>query len=795
MEEQVPKLISSGPSFMDKVGGFVIIALGFLLPIFFIPSLVVPLESGKMILLSVGTCLAFLAFIISVIKKGQLDLPKHKMLWAVIVIPVIFLLSSMFGMNSQISLFGYGFETGTFGSVLLGFLLLFLVPVFLRSKDQIYKSFLGFLLGFVLLGLFSATKFIFGADTLVLKIFSGVSSNSIGAWTDLAVFFGMGAILTMIAIETLSLKKLHKIILYSTFVLSLFLLAVLNFSTVWIVLIIFALIFFVYNASVGSPQSLPGQRTRKISYISIALLIVSAFFFFNPSIAGDNSKLADIVSRTFSVSNIDVRPSFTSTLKVSQPILKTNLLLGSGPNTFAYDWLLNKPDGINGTNFWNVSFPYGFSLLITFLATTGILGLLAWLLFFGLFLWLGVKVLFVSGKDSLSKFLLNSSFLVSLYLWVMVSLYAPGIVIFFVAFFFTGLFIAIALIENQIGRTNISFAHNLKLSFVVVLVLIALFVSSIAFSYVTIQKIASGIYYQKAIIAANQDSDFDKTASYLAVATGMSPYDIYYRTLSQLSTIRMSQIADQTTGTDEERRGLFAQALSDSISNAQTSTKINPLNYQNWVTLGTTYEAIVPAPLSVQGAYTNAKAAYEEALKRNPYSPEIYVLLARLEMTNKDNKVARDFITKSLEQKNDYVEAYFLLAQIEIMDNNLPQAIRAAEAVAILSPDNAGVFFQLGLLKYNNNDFTGASQALSKAVAIVPEYANAKYFLGLSMYKLGQNDAAIKQFEDLKVTNPDNMEIDGILKNLQNKKDPFYKISPPVNSKPERAPAPPITNQ
>lgn len=785
MEGQIQRETNENGLFVDKLGRVIIITLGFLLPLFFIPSVAVPLESAKVILLTFGIGLAFLLFIISVIKRGYLELPKHKMLLGVLVIPIVFLLASFSGLSPQISLFGYGLEAGTFGSVLLGFLLLLLVPIFLRSKEQITKSFIGFLIGFILLGLFSAVKFIFGANVLVFKVFSGASSNSLGAWTDLAVFFGLGAVLILMAIEMLSLKKLQKVILYLALILCLFILAVLNFSSVWVVLAVFALVFFVYNASL----------VHKLSYLSIALLFVSLLFFFNPSVAGNNSKLSDVVSRTFNVANAEVRPSLLTTFSVAKPVLTINPLLGSGPNTFGFDWLMYKPDGINSTNFWNTSFPYGFSLLTTFLVTNGIFGFLAWILFLIAFIWLGVKTLFAPGKDSLSKFLMSSSFLASLYLWIMVALYAPGIVVFSLAFFFTGLFVSVAISENQITRTNISFAHNLKLSFVAVLVLIALFVGSVTFSFVTLQKVVSGIYYQKALIAGNQNNDFDTTAANLNSAIGLASYDIYYRTLSDLSVIRMRQIANQTTGTVEERQKLFGQALSDSISHAQTATKINGLNYQNWVTLGTVYESLVPAPLSVQGAYTNAKATYEEALKRNPHSPEIYFFLARLEVANKDNPAARKYIDQSLALKNDYVDAYFLLTQIEIADNNLGQAIKAAEAVAILSPDNSGVFFQLGLLKYNNADYTGAVEALSRALVIIPEYANAKYFLGLSMYKLGQNDLAIKEFEDLVKTNPGNTETVAILNNLQNQKDPFYKLSPPVNSTPEKGKTPPITNQ
>jgi tetratricopeptide (TPR) repeat protein len=270
---------------------------------------------------------------------------------------------------------------------------------------------------------------------------------------------------------------------------------------------------------------------------------------------------------------------------------------------------------------------------------------------------------------------------------------------------------------------------------------------------------------------------------------------LYYRTLSELNLIRIRQVANQTTGTADERRGIFEASLTAGLSAAQNAIKVNESNYQNWIALGSLYEILVPAPLSVQGAYENAKVAYEEALKRNPTSPEIPLLLARTEVAHGDTAAAREFIKQSLVHKNDYVDAYFLLTQLEIVENNLSQAIAAAEAVALLSPDNPGVFFQLGLLKYNNADYRGAGQALLRAVEIVPDYANAKYFLGLSLYKLGQNDLAIGQFLDLKKSNPDNAEIAAILLNLQNKKDPFFKLAPPINTKPERGNTPPITGQ
>jgi tetratricopeptide (TPR) repeat protein len=66
------------------------------------------------------------------------------------------------------------------------------------------------------------------------------------------------------------------------------------------------------------------------------------------------------------------------------------------------------------------------------------------------------------------------------------------------------------------------------------------------------------------------------------------------------------------------------------------------------------------------------------------------------------------------------------------------------------------------------------------------QYANAKYFLGLSYERLGRREDAIKQFEGIKVTNPDNQEIELILSNLKAGKSPFTDARPPIDDQPER---------
>jgi tetratricopeptide (TPR) repeat protein len=202
------------------------------------------------------------------------------------------------------------------------------------------------------------------------------------------------------------------------------------------------------------------------------------------------------------------------------------------------------------------------------------------------------------------------------------------------------------------------------------------------------------------------------------------------------------------------------------------------------MTLGRVYEAVVP--LKVDGAYESAKAVYEQALGQNPHSPAIMLAMARLEIAHADNAAARERISQALREKNNYTEAIFLLSQVEAAEGNIKAAIQSVEAASVISPNDPTVFFQLGLLRWEDKNYQGAAGALERAVALNPNYANAKYFLGLAYDRINKKSEAIGQFTDLKTANPDNQEIDLILKNLKAGRAPFSNAEPPIDTKPEK---------
>ncbi|HZS42722.1 MAG TPA: hypothetical protein VFA52_00675 [Candidatus Paceibacterota bacterium] len=115
---------------LEKIVYILLVGLIFLLPLFFIPSAVISFAYSKVILLFLITLLSLFIWAIASFKSGELVLPYNWLSLAAIAIPVVFLLSSLFSPTKNLSLIGGGFELGTFSTIFLLTVLMFLVSIF-----------------------------------------------------------------------------------------------------------------------------------------------------------------------------------------------------------------------------------------------------------------------------------------------------------------------------------------------------------------------------------------------------------------------------------------------------------------------------------------------------------------------------------------------------------------------------------------------------------------------------------------------------------------------------------------
>lgn len=794
MQENNILTMAKSKVILNKISFIILLTMTFFSPIFFVPVSFISTQFGTSLLFAFSVILAFLAYIISALYWGEVDLPKPSkyVLGFTALVPIVYVLAGVANGFSRMSFFGYTFDINTVGFILLGFVYLFLVSFLFKTKVRIFYSYFAFVVSAILLSLFLLIRMIGGVDVLSFGIFTSLTSSMVGSWNNVGIFFGIATILSLLTYEMIRVSKMMKILLSVALLFSLFFLALVNFGVIWIIVAVTSFLFILYslfnnqpNYFIGQPQgvSLKNRLSRIPVYTSI-VFIISLFFVIWGSTAGA------YLSNRFNVVNIEVRPTFGVTLDIAQNTLKDRPLFGSGPNTFTTQWQTWKPDDVVSTIFWNTDFTNGIGLIPTFAVTTGFFGILSWLLFLGFYVYLGLKSIFTRMEDDFVKYLLTSSFFVSLYLWIMAFVYIPSTTIFILTLFFTGLFFASVYLADIIKIETKIFYLNPRTGFVFSLVLVGFFLASLTLGYGLIKNSESLWFFQRSFYALNTAGDVNLSEQYMAKAIAAVPNDVYYRALSEIQIIKLNQVLSQDPKKikTEDIQKQFKDTLTSAIKAGAAAKDADSKNYLNWVALGRVYEAVSAPELKVEGAYESAQFAYGEALRHNPKNPAIFILYSRLAIVKKDLNQARNYALQAIQLKRNYIDAYFLLSQIEVEAKNIKGAIESVTAVTIIDPTNSGAFFQLGLLKYYSSDFKGAITNLQKAIEITPNYANAKYFLGLSYERIGEHAKAIAEFEELKKTNGDNKEVDTILTDLKAGKAIFTDEEAVVNEKSTKLP-------
>lgn len=761
---------------LDTLSFLIILFLTFVLPLFFLSFFSLSVSVSKTILISILIISAFFLWLVSRLKDSNLVFPKSIVLGAGFVVVVSFLLPSLFIDVPYISLVGIAGEVGTFSSALILYLLMFLSSIYFQNQKRVFYLYLSVLSSALIVFLYQVARFVIVFSSISVDFLLRVTPDIIiGRWADTAILFGLTAIISLLSLELINIRRKLRFFLYLSLTLSLIVLFVVNMQLVWIVLGLFAVFISMYSIYFGKSRKGANDANRNISKTPIFVVAMSLFFIFSGGY---------LSNRIYSLLNIPqdvLRPTYSDTMIIAKETFSKNLIFGSGPNRFVNSWLLFKPDKINSSDAWNLDFNTGFGLIPSFIITTGLIGALAWLLFFCAFLYSGIKTIFFVKIEEPYKYTIISSFVLSLYLWIFSIFFISNVTLLFFTYLMTGIFIATLAQSKIIKNYNFSLLDDPKVGFVSILAIILLVMSSIFGGYVLLKKFLAIGYFQRSIIAFNVNSDIDLSQKNINKAIRLSPNDLYYRTLSEINITKLNiaiKDPDAFGGlSQEELKDIYFSA----INNAITATETDKTNYINWLFLGRVYELLIPFGDGKE-LYENSKQSYDKALLLNPKNPMIDLLRGRLELAVGNVGLAKEYVSKAISKKTNYTEAIFLLSRIQADEGNMDDAILSAQAAAIASPNNIGVFFHLGLLRYRNEDYKEAISAFERAILINSNYSNAKYFLGLSYDKEGQKGKAIQQFEDIKVLNPDNKDVQKILDNLKKGNRALSGITSPIDS-------------
>ncbi len=711
------------------------------MPFFFLPATVSGLGAIKGVILYVGVFLAFSFWLVAQFLEGNLRIPKHRALIALGAWVLFAFVSALTSQNVGVSLWGRGYAIDSFATVLVLALFTFLIASFARDQRKLVKLFLAAFAGSAITVLLQVILFATRGVPFVANYLGHVASQGtlVGSWVDFAYFVIFTFLLALLMHEVLLPKGFFKVLSLVAMVLSLVVLIFLNFKAAWIITIVSALLVFVYKSSVerslssGTADDTSGEAApQKFPIMSFVSLLIGLFFFLSSASIGAS------ISRYAGITFTDIRPSFATTTQVMRSSLAQDPIFGAGAGRYSNVWDMYRPLDINQTVFWNTSFDTGFSTVQSLFTTNGILAVVALLALLGISIVHGFKLFSYQFPDRFSRFIAVASLIMSLAFALLLFLASPGLVLIVFGFMYLGLLLGVSTLVGRTKLMSINYLRDPRLSFFAILILVVAAMAGFSAVYFSGNRFASIVVYNRALAA----TDFETAARRIDRAISLSQNDVYWRTRSALYTSQFNTLAQAENPDSGQLQTNFSQAE----QSASAAVAWDPTTTTNWLTLSQVYQLVAGG--ENEDAYKNAKEAADEAQKRNPTNPVLFLNQAQLALTKKDTQAALDQIAKAIEQKIDYLDAYILRGQINRANGTTTGIRDEIEAYTKVAPFDDQGYLLLGQTEVELKNFQSALNALARAKELNPTNPN-NYLQYISTLELaGNRSQAIEELKN-----------------------------------------------
>jgi len=743
----------------NKLNKIPLYLLLFLIPIFFLPFTQNVLDFPKQSLTLILIFLSLIGWLGKNIFEGKFVLRENKIFYlsfSLIFLSLLF--SCLFSLWPKASFWGLPLDVADSFLTFFSFLILaFLIINSFETKTEFLPLLFPLLLAGAIAGIINIFQlykiFPFPFD------FTRISSfNTIGTSNSFAIF--AAALLPLSLLLAFRAKSFLKIIL-GVIIFVLFLNVILvNFKTAWISLIVGILILFIFGF---------GNQKEKIKLSLVTLLmaglILSIFFYFFPIPLPRFPILPLEVSLNSSSEFYILKGSFSQGERVK------NIILGTGPGTFVFDYSQYHSPLLNQTLFWGTRFLKGNSTFLDWILTKGALGgiSLVFLYFLIIYSTFGHLRKIEDQEDFFDIKLGLAAGILSL---IVASFFYPfNFVLCFIFWFLVGGFLLY--FSPKLTQINLSSPSKMILANSILIITI---IFSLSLFFLQGQKYFAEMKYLKGV-EASQAGNLTQAIDYINRAGELNPsIDTYWRDLSQLYLAQANLISQDSNLSLEEKRRLANLAIVNGAEAINRAINTAPINIANWNVRGFFYRNLI----GIEGAGDLSLLSYQKATQLEPTSPfafgergRVYILIAQ-ELSQKGQDQLRrenlDLAVKNLkaaiELKSDYAPAHYLLAVVYDQQGKEDEAISRLEETKKIAPQDTGISFQLGMLYWRKEEWDKAQKEFEATMELNPNYSNARYMLGLVYDKKGEKNKAKEQFEKVVQLNPENQEVKKILENL-----------------------------
>lgn len=788
-QNQFPQHENDGSDLIEKrirnIAEYILVGVFGLLPIFFIPSQAASLEYSKILFVIGGVFLALIFYSLSVLRSGKIVYGTSLSFIALWVVALVAVLSALMSGDRQDAFVGdlLGIHTAVFVALLALIATVWLVVGV--NKKAIMRLFALLFASTIILALFHLLRLFVGEGTLSLGVFSAQTATPVGSWNDLALFFGLAILLALVTLEQIPLTKAGKLLLGFVVVVSLIMLGVINFFMVWLVLGLVSLVILVFTIGrdrlfgiskgtaspavhqEGEEMFTPQSQRQKVLPISmqstVSLVFPTIVFIVSLVFLIGGNTISQAVSETTGISYIEVRPSLQATTDIAKNVYGENAFLGIGTNKFSDAWRLYKNEAINSTIFWDTTFEAGNGYITTFFVTTGVLGIIAWVVFLALFLFSGARMVFSEAKDEVWYFIGTASFVGGIYVWGMSLVYVPGATLLLIGALCTGLTFASVSALTGRGAGTFFVGANRRAGFALTLVVMVVIIGSVSALYGTGKHFSATYVFADSVLSVVPGTNLETIEQQIASAYDLVPNDAFARRIAEYQFSRMSALLALENVTEDQQQQ-FQTAVVNGVNAGRLAIEGDRTDPRNWAAIGHIYAVLVGA--NVEQSYELAKEALEKAREFDPKNPLRVLELAQLEIQAQNLTQARQLTEQAVSMKPDYGDALYTLSQIAITEGDTETAVLSTRAIISIDPRNPARYYQLGVLEAARRDVQRATSAFEEAVRLDPNYANARYFLALAYNEAGRAADARAQLERVLELNPGNQLVTDLIAQL-----------------------------
>lgn len=584
-----------------KIGRVLFYVFAFLLPLFYIPNSVVPIELNKtMFLLSFLSIIAIFA-ILGIIKEGKFRVKNRFVSFGVLLFLLFTVFSTIFlSINPLNSFLG---ESGSSDS-LIAFLMyggLFFLPIVLiKNKEQIRNIGVLLVLSIAILNVGFLGKCALGGEIYL----------ALGSVNILAVLNVIGLIMFFFLFKEEKDPSIKGLLGLSLFVLVAGLILI-NFDTAWFVLAVASFLAFW--------ALLLSQNFKKHNFVLLLVTLVSVFLFLtNPTLPFEKKETVQALG-------------FSESFEIA----KNSSFLGSGIASFDENFIKYNPTMLQDTIHYE-----SFSVIFHILNDFGILGLILFLIP-TLYLVINGFVRFLRKKQDIYE---RMSFISYLSLFILLFFYSLDVVLMSLFFLCMSLFLICSEKGKQVCFKN----KNSNVVFLNVAAFSLTLIMAVVLNYFYVLNYLSENYYELAI--ENHKEDRAQAIEYLEKSSSFIEKEKTLIGLSQLYLLNASDLYNESRllETKEEDREIKKEKCEEfmqlSEEKAIKATEISSQDYSAWINLGNIYNN--RRYLRDEELADKALEAYKRAAELAPFTKDPYIALIQVysELGNVDKR--EEFLEK-----------------------------------------------------------------------------------------------------------------------------------------------------